>query len=519
MTFFMKPFLPFRSVMAAAEYRSEELKYNDPDHNVIKLKFENHEKFTELVVSHLTRFLDLPGVQLDILIGEHSVLKENVGKLQSSGKRLWNPLKRKDSKSVGCALSDDNLMQIQQLTDFLGSNLTVEGIFRKPGNAVRQGQLQTALGTGANINFEKSRFHAHDAASVLKLILGQLSEPLLLPSQHFDAHVQISKMNRIDSNSQKTIPDKGKRIEALQLLLLLLPTNHRKVLRGVFDLLLQVAKHQKENKMNAANLAAMFTPHLIWPRSAKASEIHGSVAELNDHIAFMIRHSEKIFNAPPYVRQSANFYFPVDVSASPKVGPSALVAPSSAVKRTASERQRYQESAKVQTETAISELRTQVSNLPNSSKKKKLVKNFAKHEEVIKYQNKTRKRHRTLSGFMRKKSLAKSKAKEMHSEVSVDELRASSKTSQMKKSVSSTRLANLTSKTSTSHPSLTDRVVTRSYGNDSPKSPLLTGLSRRLKMLHGRNSASHSPSANSAADGNQSKCSNTIDIAAKVSTV
>ena len=500
--------------------KSKSLHYNDPDHNVIKLKFENYERFTELVVSHLTRFLDLPGTQLDILRGEHSsALKENTGKLHSGAKKLWNPLKRRDSKSVGNTLSDDNLMQIQQLTDFLGNNLTVEGIFRKPGNAVRQGQLQTALGTGASINFEKSQFHPHDAATVLKSLLGQLSEPLLLPSQHFDAHVQISKMNRINPNIENAVPDKGKRIEALQLLLLLLPTNNRKVLRAVFDLLLQVAKRQKENKMNAANLAAMFTPHLIWPRTAKASELHGSVSELNDHIAFMIRHSEKIFNAPPYVRQTANFYFPADVTSSPKVSATALVAPSSAIKRSASERQRYKEAAKTETQHAISELFNQVSNLPSSSKKKKLVKNFNKHEEVIKYHKKSRKRHRTLSGFMRKKSLTSSKNKEMQSNTSLNKQEVVSKvTSTSTRKVSCSNNLTVSSTKSPSQSSLPDRIITRSCSKETPKSPL-AAFSKRIHILQGKSNDPKSPSLSSVSDISKSNSSHVTETNAKVSTV
>ena len=397
-------------VMSTSSTATPTPHYNDPDHNVIKLKYENHEKFCALIISHLTRFLDLAGDQLDVLRGNHdAILKDNVNKSHGGGLKLWNPLKKKDPKHTGCLLSNSNLMQIQQLTDFLGNHLSMEGLFRKPGNSVRQGQLQTALGTGAIINFEKSQFQAHDAASVLKGILGELSEPLLLPSQHFDAHIQIANMTKFDEAAKKSVPDKGKRIQALQLLLLLLPTNHRKVLRGIFDLLLQTAKNQKVNKMNAANLATVFTPRLIWPRAAKASDIHGGISNLNDHIAFMIRHSEKIFCAPPYIRQAANLYFPLDVTASPKVSAATLVAPSSAIKRTASERQKYQDSTKKQTETAMTELFNQVTNLPDSSKKKKFVKNFSKHQEVIKYQSKHHKRHRTLSGFLRKKSVVAAK--------------------------------------------------------------------------------------------------------------
>lgn len=503
--------------MTASGTNKEALHYNDPDHNVIKLKFENPEKFCELVISHLTRFLDLPGAELDILRGdsEHSN-KENSGKMHHTVRKLWNPLKKKDPKNTGCSLSDNNLMQIQQLTDFLVSNLAVEGLFRKPGNSSRQNQLQIALSTGASINFEKSQFHPHDAASVLKGILGQLSEPLLLPSQHFDAHVQISKMKKVDPVTKQLVPDKGKRIESLQLLLLLLPTNHRKVLQAVFNLLLQTAKCQKENKMSAANLATVFTPRLICQRTAKAADIQSSVSDLNGHIAFMIRHSEKIFIAPPYVRQSANFFFPTsDAPASPQVGTSIIVAPSSAVKRTASERQRFNDAAKIQTESAMNDLYQQVSKLPSSSKKKKLVKNFSKHQEVIKYQNKPRKRNRTLSGFMRKKSSHKRSETQStlpKPDKSLLEKLNNAETSDhcvQNEDADQSKILDIKS----SHISLTEKIV-RNHSKDSPKSPLFTGLSKRLQSLQSK--ALGSPSI---ASGNDSPLSSSTIKQTKATVV
>ncbi|XP_002130760.2 rho GTPase-activating protein 19 [Ciona intestinalis] len=389
--------------------------FYDPDHNVIKLKYEKWEEFTELIISHLTRLLDLPGDQLETLRGDcESVLRDTGNKLHLSAKKSWNPLKKKDSKysALSSSLTDESLSQIQQLTDFLGKHLSVEGLFRKPGNSIRQNQLVTALSTGVYIDFDKSQFQAHDVACVLKTYLGQLSEPLLLPSKHFNAHVQIANMMQQDDNGEE-IPNKGKRIETLQLLLLLLPTAHRKVLRGILNLLYQTARHQSENKMNAANLAAMFTPHLIWPRHVKASDIHESVAKLNNHVAFLIRHSQKILIAPFYIREAANVYFPETKTQflSPKVSTTFLVAPSSAIKRTASERLRYTDKAKAETENAMSNLYDQVSLMPNSAKKKKIVKNFTKHQEVIKYNSKNRKRHRTLSGMLRRKNLIASAVK------------------------------------------------------------------------------------------------------------
>ncbi|CAK8677946.1 unnamed protein product [Clavelina lepadiformis] len=510
--------------------------FYDPDHYVIKMKYEKWDEFTELIFSHLTRLLDLPGAQLEVLRGhDENALKDKSNKLSQSGKKSWNPLKKKDLKSKP-VLSEESLSQIEQLTDFLGRNLSIEGIFRKPGNSIRQNQLMTALGTGACINFEKSQFQPHDVASVLKTLLGQLTEPLLLPSKHFDAHVQISNMNCTDSKSGNITANKAKRIETLQLLLLLLPTAYRKVLRGIFGLLYQTAKHQNENKMNAANLSAMVTPHLIWPRTAKASDIHNSIAGLNDHVAFMIRHSQKIFLAPSYIRDAASAYYKETINQqmmSPQVSTTQLVAPSSAVKRTASERLRYGEKTRANTEEAISELFDQVSNMPNSSKKKKMVKNFSKHQQVLKYQNKPRKRNKTFSGILRKKTsqgaTSSNDSYQRFPQPGDDALPDRIKYGKLPKpdllndcNADTVSLgANIKHSTgnnkSISHVSLPDR-ITRSCKVDV-KSPRLMAFSKQIRLLQQRKSASPSVKLHTELKETKSTDSDTSVKSVKVSTV
>ena len=74
-------------------------------------------------------------------------------------------------------------------------------------------------------------------------------------------------MTRFDERGNKTsVPDKERQIEALQLLLMLLPTANRSLLKLLLELLYHTAKLQDTNKMSAFNLALMFAPHVLWPR-------------------------------------------------------------------------------------------------------------------------------------------------------------------------------------------------------------------------------------------------------------
>lgn len=78
----------------------------------------------------------------------------------------------------------------------------------------------------------------------------------------------LAELTMFDDQGNKTsLPDKERQIEALQLLLMLLPTANRTLLKLLLDLLYHTAKQQDKNKMSAHNLALMFAPHVIWPKN------------------------------------------------------------------------------------------------------------------------------------------------------------------------------------------------------------------------------------------------------------
>lgn len=146
-----------------------------------------------------------------------------------------------------------------------------------------------------------------------------------------------------DDNGDKTnVPDKERQIEAFQLLFMLLPPANRSMLKLLLDLLYHTARKQHINKMSAINLATMFAPHIIWPKNVRtlgsfssthhvcsnyphyfcdqvnlnsflefvwhcvfmlkvmASDLQGNIEQLNKGIAFLIRHSQKLFKVSSF---------------------------------------------------------------------------------------------------------------------------------------------------------------------------------------------------------------------------
>ncbi|XP_024152634.1 rho GTPase-activating protein 19 isoform X2 [Oryzias melastigma] len=394
---------PSQSVICHSEFFVERLKYEKP------------QVFADLVLSNITRLIDLPGEEFAQLTGESEP------RLPSSSNgflRNFNFLKRKEKKVVfGAPLTEEGIAQIYQLIEYLSKNLHVEGLFRVPGNSLRQAALKEMLNAGADIDLETGDFHPNDVATLLKVFLGELPEPLLT-HKHYHAHLKIGELTLFDDKGDKTnVPDKERQIETFQLLFMLLPPANRSLLKLLLDLLHHTARNQHANKMSALNLATMFAPHIIWPKNMVTSDLQGDIEKLNNGVAFLIRHSQKLFKAPEYIKDYAKAHFlgskalqsndDLTLCSGSEFGSGAAVVYPSPSVRTNTEKSSESLSY---TETALRELYQQVSSMPESAKKKKLIRKFEKQPGMTpsaECQSPFRRhqRSRSFSGIIKKKVL------------------------------------------------------------------------------------------------------------------
>ncbi|XP_073934707.1 rho GTPase-activating protein 19 isoform X3 [Castor canadensis] len=428
----------------------------NPDFFVEKLRHEKPEVFTELVVSNITRLIDLPGTELAQLMGEVE-LKLPGGAGPASGFfRSLMSLKRKEKGVVfGSPLTEEGIAQIYQLIEYLHkTDLRVEGLFRVPGNSVRQQILRDALNNGTDIDLESGEFHSNDVATLLKVFLGELPEPLLT-HKHFHAHLKIVDLMQFDDKGNKTnIPDKERQIEALQLLFLMLPPPNRNLLKLLLDLLYQTAKKQDKNKMSAYNLALMFAPHVLWPKNVTANDLQENITKLNNGMAFMIKHSQKLFKAPAYIRECARLHYlgsrtqvskdsskhhlrlrnvsktelmqdDLDLTAS-------VHAKSFQVAKSQKWNQidscSHQEETQQRTEEALRELFQHVHDMPESAKKKQFIRQFHKQSliqtpgrEPSTPRVQKRARSRSFSGLIKRKVLGNQMMSEKKNKFSTPE--------------------------------------------------------------------------------------------------
>ncbi|CAO1403822.1 unnamed protein product [Diamesa serratosioi] len=339
-----------------------------------KLRISSPNQYNCLVTMHLSFLLDLNST--DEIEQAHSDKKSAQKKWKGfkKAKTVCTTTKHSPDSPI---LSDEIIKQLQILIDFLlrQENLEQEGIFRKTGSVARQGELKFLINQLKAFNLDE--YTAHDCASVLKSLLADLPEPLLTEI-YYPAYSQVADF----CNSKEN--DENSRIKnSLQLLFLLLPKENQIVLENVIHLLHKASKLESLNKMNADTLATLFTPHLICPRKLQPEILHQTATTMTRMISYIIASGTNVFAVPEPLSTDIRAYFAeqkrrrtmtpekiLDESISDSVANTVF---------TFVDRKKTAEAlASNTTDTALAQLYAHIQSMPESTKKKKLIKQFNK---------------------------------------------------------------------------------------------------------------------------------------------
>ncbi|KAM8712050.1 hypothetical protein ACLKA7_012553 [Drosophila subpalustris] len=369
----------------------------------------NYEKYKSLVRMHLSFELELNTDEFDLPC--HEIVYEDKGKLKK-----WNRLSKKHrlghvgnaasvatvtgcaagagSKSVGNSPTECLQQQIDpgfqmhllELKEFLllEKNLTQEGLFRKTGAVSRQNELRLHIQQDKPLELEQAGFSAHDCATVFKSFLAELPEPLLTDA-HYPAHLQIAPLCQdLSERTQATLERQQHLLNSVQLLLLLLPEEHRELLQHIIEMLHSVSLHEQSNKMTAANLATIFTPHLICPRNLPPEVLHYTAKRMSSIIAYMISRNLDIFAVPAKLATDIRAYFlerKRKKTMSPEQTLDESISDISTVNTVYTFVDRAATAAATNTnttDTELAQLYAHIQSLPESSKKRRLIKQFNK---------------------------------------------------------------------------------------------------------------------------------------------
>lgn len=186
-------------------------------------------------------------------------------------------------------------------------------------------------------------------------------------------------------NTGSPEPTKATRLlHSLQLLILLLPTENRTLLKDIIEMLNKTMRHEPRNKMSADSLATLFTPHLICPKKLTPEALHQTSQNMSSIISFMITKGSAVFDIPPKLATDIRAYF-VEKKRKETMSPEQILDESVTSDSTANtvytfvDRERTAQ-ANVQnpTDTCLAQLYAYIQSLPESSKKRKLIKQFNK---------------------------------------------------------------------------------------------------------------------------------------------
>lgn len=176
----------------------------------------------------------------------------------------------------------------------LASGMDEEGLFRITGSASKIKKLKSAFNAGFADMSEFER-DPHTVASVLKLYLRELPEPLMT----FDLYEEWMKA--------ASVSDASARLQALWQVVNNLPQANQDNLRYVVKFLARLVGHREQNKMSSQNIAIVIAPNLVWPKEENQSQHMG----VNMGIANM--HSSIVDTLVNY----ADWFFPGEEDFSP----------------------------------------------------------------------------------------------------------------------------------------------------------------------------------------------------------
>ncbi|ORE11077.1 Rho GTPase activation protein [Rhizopus microsporus var. microsporus] len=156
--------------------------------------------------------------------------------------------------------------------------LYTEGVFRVSGSAKRIGELQQIFSTAPDYGrgLDWKGYSIHDAATVLRRYLNYLPEPVIVPSLY-----QAFRDTLNLDNETKTV-------EQYQYLIGTLPLYNQYLLFYLLDLMALFAQHAHTTKMDAFNLAAVFTPGILLDPD---NSLHPAQYKLSQKVVqFLVEH-------------------------------------------------------------------------------------------------------------------------------------------------------------------------------------------------------------------------------------
>ncbi|XP_058437079.1 rho GTPase-activating protein 18 isoform X3 [Marmota monax] len=248
---------------------------------------QDMKKVCHLALIELTALYDVLGVELK----QQKAVKIKTKDSGLFGVPLATLLEQDQRKVPGTRIPLIFQKLISQIEE---GGLETEGLLRIPGAAIRVKNLCQELEAKfyeGTFNWESVK--QHDAASLLKLFIRELPQPLL--------SVEYLRAFQAVQN----LPTKKQQLQALNLLVILLPDANRDTLKALLEFLQRVIDNKEKNKMTVMNVAMVMAPnlfmcHALGLKSNEQREF-GMAAGTANIMHLLIKYQKLLWTIPKFI--------------------------------------------------------------------------------------------------------------------------------------------------------------------------------------------------------------------------
>ncbi|XP_014375463.1 rho GTPase-activating protein 28 [Alligator sinensis] len=249
------------------------------------LSLEDMKKIRYLSLIELTAFYDALGIELKRNRTERVKGREN----GLFGVPLTILLENDQKKVPGIKVP---LIFQKLLLKLEETGLETEGILRVPGSASRVKNLHQELETKFYEDlFDWDQVRNNDAAGLLKMFIRELPSPLFTV-EYLPAFIML--VERISKIKLQ--------LQALHLLILLLPDASRDTAKAFLQFLKKVVANEGKNKMNLWNVSMIVAPNLFICKGKRANQEEMQAAATTAHIVrLLIRYQDILWTVPSFL--------------------------------------------------------------------------------------------------------------------------------------------------------------------------------------------------------------------------
>ncbi|XP_062986650.1 rho GTPase-activating protein 28 [Elgaria multicarinata webbii] len=249
------------------------------------LSLDDMKKIRYLSLIELTTFYDALGIELKRNRTERVKGREN----GLFGVPLAVLLENDQKKSPGIKVP---LIFQKLLLKLEETGLETEGILRVPGSASRVKSLRQEIEAKFDEDsFDWDQVRNNDAAGLLKMFIRELPSPLFT-LEYLPAFITlVEKISKVKLQ-----------LQALHLLIMLLPDASRDTAKALLQFLKKVVANEKKNKMTLWNVSMIVAPNLFICKGKRANQEEMLAAATTAHVVrLLIKYQDILWMVPTFM--------------------------------------------------------------------------------------------------------------------------------------------------------------------------------------------------------------------------